>query len=201
MGVGVEPGGLRSSYWSDRGRHWAWTMGGQRDRDSRCRWEALWARIGVRGGGTSGGSEFWAFCVPPLIQGGRWSQGPRFAQSPLAQTALEERPSGIPESPSPEAWTLDCDSEQGKQVQLERTIGQTGKGFWGRRGSPWEGHILSDLKGRACLCRSCTLDSALGHPPQAVALQGVGLAQCLRHAHLLLTPLQTTAPDGHDAAI
>lgn len=151
VGVGVEPGGLRSSYCSDRGGHWAWTMGGQRDGDSRGRGEALWTRVGLRGGGTSGGFRVWAFCIPPLIQGGGWSQGPRFTQPPLPRQPWRKDPQGYLESPSPEAWTLDYDSEQThKQVRQERTIGQAGKGFSGRRDSPWEEHVLSDLKGRAC---------------------------------------------------
>lgn len=62
---------------------------------------------------------------------GAWIQ-----PAPLAQTALEERPSGTSGNPLPEAWTLDCDSEQAfRKAGLERSC-WPGWGGLLRKGQP-----------------------------------------------------------------
>lgn len=74
-------------------------------------------------------TQGWAFCIPPLIQGRRLSQGSRFAQPHLPRQPWRKDPQGHQESPSPEAWTLDYDSGQAhRQIRLKRTVGQAGKG-------------------------------------------------------------------------
>lgn len=61
-------------------------------------------------------------CIPPLIQGGRWSQGPRFTQPPLPRQPWRRGPQECLESPLPEAQTSDRGSEQAsRKAKVERS--------------------------------------------------------------------------------